>query len=97
MPADRLPLAIRVRCEDQFVVVLQRICNRLDVFLAVAGDFPQHVKIIVRVNRAILCRQVAHVAVRRKHCVIITQIFVDRFGLGRGFDDNNWHIIQHLG
>jgi len=96
MPADRLALAVGVGCEDQLVVVFQRISNRFDVFFAVACNLPQHVKLIVGINRAVFGRQVAHVAVRGQNSVIIAQIFVDCFGFGRGFDNNNGHKFRHL-
>ena len=97
VPADRLTFAVGVGGEDQRVVVLERIGDGLDVFLAVAGHLPQHVKFVVRVDRAILGWQVAHVPVAGQNGIVVTQILVDGLRFGWGFDNDNWHLRGHLG
>ena len=96
VPADRLAFAVGVSREDQCVVFGQRVGDGFDVFLAVGGDFPFHVEIGVGVDRSVLWRQVPDVAVRGENGVIVAQIFVDRFGLGWGFDNDDGHKYRHL-
>ena len=83
VPADRFAFAVGVSREDQCVVVFQRISDGFDVFLARCGDFPSHVEPVFRVDRSVFGRQIADVAVGRKHGVITAEIRVDRFGFGR--------------
>ena len=54
-------------------------------------DLPEHVEIVLGIDRSVLGRQVAHVAERRQDLVAGAKIFVDRFRLGRQFDDNDIH------
>ena len=50
VPTDRLTLAVRVGGEDQGVVVLKRVGDGLDVFLAVRGDLPKHIKFVLGID-----------------------------------------------
>ena len=96
VPGDRFALAIGVGGEDQGVVVLQRVGDCLDVLLAVRGDLPFHVEIVVRVDRTVLGRQVANMPVGGQDSVVRPKIFVDCLGLGRGFDNNDGHMGSSL-
>jgi len=91
MPADRLALAVGVGGENEGVVVLQRVGDRLDVLAAVSADLPCHVEAVLGIDRSVLGRQVAHVAVACQNRVVVAQILVDRLGFGRRFDNNNGH------
>ena len=91
MPGNRLALAVGVGGEDQFGIVLQRVPDRLDVFFRIRRDFPFHGEIGVGIDRAVLGRQVADMAERGQNRVVVAKIFVDRLGLGGGFDDDDWH------
>ncbi len=61
--------------------------------LAFGGDFPDHVEIVLGIDRAILGRQVADMAVGGEDRVVGPEILVDCLGLGRGFDDDDGHAI----
>jgi hypothetical protein len=91
VPADRLSLAIRVGRQDQFVIGFQRLGDRLYMLAAFGGDLPQHAKTVLGIDRAVLGRQVAHMAIRGQNRIAGTKIFVDCLGLGGRFDDNDWH------
>ena len=54
-------------------------------------DVPQHGEIGVRIDRPVLRRQIADVAVGRIDLVILAKIFVDGLGLRRRFDDDDIH------
>ena len=62
VPGDRLALAIRVGCEDQLVGILERACDIVDALVRSGIDFPEHVEIIVRIDRPIPGGQVADMA-----------------------------------
>ena len=93
MPGNRLALAVRVGGEDQLIIGFQRLGDRLEVLAAVGGDLPHHGEIVVRVDRAILGRQVADMAIRGQNGIVAAQIFVDCLGFGRGFYNDNRHGI----
>jgi hypothetical protein len=97
VPADRLPLAVGVGGEDQVGVVLQRVGDRLDVFLAVGRDLPRHVEAVLGIDRPVLGRQVADMAVGGENRVVGAEIFVDRLGLGGRFDDDDGHEAKTFG
>lgn len=91
VPRDRLALAVGVSGQDQVVVVFQRVGDGLDVLFAVGRDFPLHVELVVDIDRPVLGRQVADVAIGCQHGVIRAEIFVDCLGLGGRFDDDDRH------
>ena len=91
VPADRLALAVGVGGQNQRLVVLQRVLDRLEVLAAVGRDLPFHVEIMVGVDAAVLGRQVADMAEAGQNPIVGTQVFLDGLGLGRGFDDDDGH------
>ncbi len=91
VPTDRLAFAVGVGSKDESLVVLQRVADRLEVLLAVAGDFPLHREFTVGIDAAVLGRQVADVAKAGQHAIVAAEVFLDGLGLGRGFDDDNGH------
>ena len=93
VPADRLSLAIRVGCENEVWIIFESVGNGFDMLAAINADFPCHVEIVLSINRPVFGRQVAYVTIRGKHGVVGPQIFIDRFGLGRGFDNNYGHKL----
>ena len=60
-------------------------------FSALAVDLPVHGEVLVGPHRAVLRRQVAHMAVAGQHLVAAAEILVDGLGLGRRFDDDDVH------
>ena len=70
VPANRLAFTVGVGRQDKFIIVFERVNNRLDMLFAVACYLPFHVEIFVGQHRAILGRQVADVAIRGEHRVV---------------------------
>ncbi len=93
VPGDRLALAVGVGGEDQRVGLLEGMGDVVDPLLRLRIDLPEHLEIIVRVDRSVLGRQVADMAKRRQHLVTGSKIFVDRLRFGRQLDNDNFHEI----
>ena len=91
VPGDRLALAIRVGGQDQAVGAFDGAGDVVQPLLGLVVDLPQHLEIVVRIDRAILGRKVADMAERSQNLVSGAQILVDRLGLGRRFNDDNFH------
>ncbi len=89
MPGNRLALAIRIGCQEQPAGALQGPGDLGDLAFAAVLRFPVHGEILVRADRAILRRQVTHMAEAREHLVVPAKVLVDGLGLGRGFDDDD--------
>ena len=92
MPGNRLAFAIGVGGEDELVGILQRRGDLVDALGGLAVDVPGHGEVALGLDRAVLGRQVADMAIGGEDREVLAQIFVDRFGLGRRFDDDNVHF-----
>ncbi len=102
MPRDRLPLAILIRCEHEFVRVPQRLSELGDLLLLLARDHVERIESAFDVDAeagpraaAVLLRhlrggpgQVPDVSDRRLHPVAGPEVALDRPGLGRRLDDD---------
>src|SRR3546814_8043769 len=75
MPADRLALAIGVGREDQAVGGLRRVLDFLHPLRLVGIKLPLHSEAVVGVDRSVLGRQVANMAIAGQHLEIATEIF----------------------
>jgi hypothetical protein len=93
VPGDRLALAIRVGRQIQRAGFLQRLGDRLDVPLVALDQLVLHREAVVRIDRAFLGHQIAHVAIGGQHLEILAQVFLDRARLGGRFDDDQ--ILSH--
>ena len=91
VPGNRLALAVGVGGQDQGIVIFERVGDGLEVLAAIGLHLPIHGKVVVGMHRAILWRQVAHMAVRRQNGIAGPQIGVDRLGLGGRFNNDNGH------
>ena len=91
VPGDRLAFAVGVGREVEVVGGLERVGDLGDPLLLVGEQLVDDPEVFLRQHRAVLFRQVAHVAVARQHAVARAQVLVDVPGLGRGFDDDNVH------
>ena len=60
-------------------------------------DLPAHGEIMVRIDRAVLGREVAHVAEGGVDAIVLAEIFVDGLGLCRRLDDHDFHSTSILG
>ena len=96
VPGNRLALAVGVGGEDQLVGILDRLGDVGEPLLRLGVDLPEHVEVGVRVDRAILRRQVADMAERGQNLVAGPEVFVDRFRLGRRLDNHNVHENTNL-
>ncbi len=94
MPADRLALAIGVGGEDQRVRALCLVSDCLELLRAIGRHLPFHREVVVRIDRTILRRKVAHVPERREHPMTRAQVFLDGFRLGGRFDDDELQAIS---
>ena len=91
VPRDRFALAVGVGGEYEPVVILQRLGNGPDVALGLRIDLPGHLESVGGIDRAILWRQIAHMAVGRENRIVLAEITADRLGFCRGLDDDNGH------
>ena len=91
MPGDRFALAIRVGGEIEMLGAFDRLGDVVQPLLRLAVDLPGHGEVFVRPHRAVLGRQIAHMAVGGQHGVAFAEIFVDGLGLGRQLNDDDVH------
>jgi hypothetical protein len=96
VPGDRLALAIGVGREDHAVRVLDRTADVAEALGRFGVDLPAHGEIIVRIDRAILGREIPHMAERGVNAIVLTQILVDGLGLCRRLDDHDFHSGNFL-
>ena len=92
MPGDGFAFAIRVGGEDELVGLFDRVGDFLHDFLRLRVDVPVHLEVFVGLDRAVLGRQVAHMAERGDDLVAAAQVLVDGLGLGGRFDDYDVHL-----
>ena len=91
LPGDRLALAVGIGGEHQRVGIAQR---RRDPAQHRSGAAPcgvDHGEAARGVDRAVLRRQVRHMAPCREDLVAVAEPGADRLRLGRGFDDDDVH------
>ena len=62
VPGDRLALAIRVGRQDDPLGALDRDADVAEAFGRLGVDLPAHGEVVVRIDRAVLGREVAHMA-----------------------------------
>ena len=91
MPGDRLALAIRVGRQNDPVRVLDRPADVAEPLGGLGVDLPAHGEIVVRIDRAVLGGEVAHMAEGGVDAVVLAQILVDGLGLGGRLDDHDFH------
>ena len=88
MPGDGLALAVGVGREEQRLGLLQRARDGVDVLLVALDHLVLHREVVLRVDRAFLRHEIAHVAVRGEHLEVLAEVFLDGLRLGRRFHDN---------
>ncbi len=93
VPGDRLALAIRVGRQDDPVRVLDRAADLAQPFGRLRANLPAHGEIVVRIDRAVLLDEVAHMAERGVNAVVLAQILVDGLRLGGQLDDHDFHSL----
>ena len=64
VPGNRLAFAVGIGCQDELIGALGGARDVVEAFLRLVIDFPDHAEIVVRIDRAILGRQVSHMPKR---------------------------------
>ena len=70
MPGDGLALAVGVGGEDQLARPFERFGDLVEPFGRLGLDVPMHLEVLVRLDRAVLGGQVAHMAIGGEHAVV---------------------------
>ena len=91
MPGNRLALAVRVGCQEKAAGLPGGARDFVDPLSCARIHLPGHGETVVRIDGALLLGQVADMAVAGEDLPVRTQVFVDGFRLGRGFDDDDVH------
>ena len=91
VPRDRLALAVRVGRQNDALGALDRDADVAEPLGRFGVDLPAHGEVVVRIDRSVLGREVAHVAERGVDAIVLAQIFVDGLGLRRRLDDHDFH------
>ena len=91
VPGDRLALAVGVGGQNEGVGLLQGMGDVVDALLRLGVDLPEHLEIIVRIDRSVLGRQVTDMAKGRQDLVTGPQVLIDRLRLGWRLDNDNFH------
>ena len=89
VPGDRLAFPVGVRGKEEAVGAFERLRQRADVLLGLGLQLPIHGEVVVGTHGPVLGRQVTDMAVAGHDPILRPQVLVDRFGLGRGFDDDD--------
>ena len=92
MPGDRLPLAVKVRCEPNRSCLLGGTSDVIKALLLVFNDLVDRCEAVLHIDRhAPLLRllgEVPNMPIGGEHGVIGAEISFNRLGLGRRLDDN---------
>jgi hypothetical protein len=96
VPADRLAFAVGIGRQDQRIGLLRRVGDGFQLLGLVRISVPFHRKAGIRIDRAILRRQVADMAIAGQHAVTRAEIFFDGLRLGRRFNDNKFQAGRFL-
>ena len=91
VPGNGLAFPVRVGRQDHAVGRFHRPADVAQPLGGLGVDLPAHREIVVRVDRAVLGREVPHMAERGVDAVVLAQIFVDGLRLGRRLDDHDFH------
>ena len=93
VPADRLALAVRVGGQVDAVGLGGGLGDRLHVLLVLVDQVVAHPEAVLRIHRALLGHQVAHMAVGGQDLEVLAEVLVDRLGLGGRLDDEE--VLGH--
>ena len=88
MPGNGLALTIRVGREQERVGLFQGPGDGIDVLLVAFDDLVIHLETAARVHRAFTGHEVPHVTIGGQHLEVLAQVLLQRFRLGRRFDNN---------
>src|SRR5947209_3848377 len=91
VPGERLALAVGVSGENELVGAFDRPGDVGEALLGLAVHLPDHVEVGLRIDRAVLGGEVAHMPKGCQYLVAAAEILVDRFCLGRRLDNDYVH------
>ena len=91
VPGDGLPLPVRVRRQIEAGGVLELAGDGLNVLLVALDNLVLHGEARRRVHRPLFGHQITHMAVGGQDLKVRAEVFLDGFGLGGGFDDDQIH------
>ncbi len=89
MPGNRFAFSIRVGCQQHFVGLFGGLDDGFDVLGVALDDLIFHAESF-SIDRAGFRLEVAHVAVAGEDFIIRAKVLLQRFGLGRGFDNDEF-------
>ena len=92
VPGDRFAFAVRVGGEDELVGIFDGAGDIVQPLRRLGINLPEHAEIVVGIDGTALRRQIAHMAKRGHHLVVLAQIFIDCLRLGRRFHQNKIHV-----
>ena len=92
VPSDGLAFTVQVGCQIDVFAVFGRGLQVTDGAFAAGGDLIGRLEVVFDIDIDALGRQVANVPHRGLDLKIRAEVFVDRLGLGRRFDDYQRHI-----
>ena len=87
MPGDGFAFAVGVSGEVDVFGVFGGFGDFVDVAGVALDDFVVHGEVVCGIDCAVFRDEVAHVAVGGHDFVVFAEVFVQGFGFGRGFDD----------
>ena len=93
VPGNGFALAIRIGGQIQRIGLGNRLGDGFDIPLVLFDELVFHREVAIRIDRALLGHQVAHVTVGREDLEVLAQIFFDRLRLGRRFHDDQ--VLAH--
>ncbi len=87
VPGDGLAFAVRVRCEEDGVGVLDGLGDGIDVLRVAVDDLVLHAEVVVGIDGAGLRHEVADMAVGGQDLVVLAEVFLERLRLRGRLDD----------
>jgi hypothetical protein len=91
VPGDGLALAVRVGRQNKGIGAFEGMGDIVHPLLGLGVDLPEHLEIIVGIDRSVLSRQVPDMAKGGQDLVTGAKILIDGLRLGRRLNNNNFH------
>ncbi len=87
MPGDGLALTIWIGSQIDGTGVLGGLGDGIHVLLVLFLHLVAHGEVVIDIDRAVLARQIADMAVRGQDQEVLAEVFIDRFGFRRRFNN----------
>ena len=92
VPGDRLALPVGVGRQNNPFGQFDRAADFAQPLGGLGVDLPTHGEVVVRIDRTILGRQIAHMPEGGVDAVVLAEILVDGLRLCGRFDDHDFHV-----